>query len=89
MDFGKIKELLNVSNLRMASPQEVQQKTGFVVGGVCPFMEKSGMMTILDTAVLENEVVNVGAGTTTTGVELKSAELRRVWKGAVESIRGV
>jgi len=85
-DIEKVKRLLGVKNLRMASPQEVKEKTGFVVGGVCPFVEKPGITAILDKAVLENEVVNVGAGTPTTGVEVKSDGLRKIWKGLVESI---
>lgn len=86
VDMAKLKRLLNVSNLKMASPQEIQEKTGFVIGGVCPFVEKVKIATILDKAVLGNETVNMGAGTNTTGVELKSSDLMKIWRGTVEDI---
>jgi len=85
-DFNKIKKLLGVSDLRMASPSEVKEKTGFDVGGVCPFLENPNIETILDSSVLENESVNVGAGTTVTGVELRSEDLKKIWTGQIEDI---
>jgi len=85
-DFGKIAKLLDISSLRMASPEEVKEKTGFEVGGVCPFVENPNITTILDRSILENELVNVGAGTPVTGVELAAADLKKIWKGRIEEI---
>ena len=85
-DLDKIRELLNVSKLRIATPQEVKEKTGFEVGGVCPFVENPAIVILLDESVLENKLVNIGAGTPVTGVELRAEDLEKIWNGKIEDI---
>lgn len=37
VDFGKLRLLLNIKNIRTATPEEVESLTGYIVGGVPPF----------------------------------------------------
>ena len=54
----KLRDLLNSSNVRLSSPEEVLSLTGIQIGGVHPFGSIFNLKTYLDKNFLkENEVV--------------------------------
>ena len=57
---------------------EVEQKTGHPVGGVCPFGAKEGVKVFLDASLERFEKVYPAAGTANTAVEITLCELKRV-----------
>ena len=85
-DLALLRKLFKISNLRLATPSEIKTVTGFEVGSVCPFLFTDKVHLVLDEACLLNEKINVGAGTRTTGIELKSADLKKVWPGQIARI---
>jgi prolyl-tRNA editing enzyme YbaK/EbsC (Cys-tRNA(Pro) deacylase) len=62
---AKMKELLNVKDVRLADKNEIQDITGYEVGGVPP-ISIYGVKTIIDKKVLEREKVACGGGNTRT-----------------------
>lgn len=56
----KIKSLLAVRDVRLASPEEVLKHSGYPAGGVSPFNNINRVL--LDPQVLKNETTIVGGG---------------------------
>ncbi|MBI2075915.1 MAG: YbaK/EbsC family protein [Candidatus Aenigmarchaeota archaeon] len=67
----KLRKLLNEENVRLASPEEVLEVTGFSVGAVPPIGLKSKIKCIMDKTVLIKEKVWAGGGATDRLVHLK------------------
>ncbi|MBS3062822.1 MAG: YbaK/EbsC family protein [Candidatus Diapherotrites archaeon] len=86
VDVEKLKEAAGQRYLRMASAQEVQQATGYPVGGVTPLGVEGKAIKVLDPQALTGDKVNIGSGKAEIGIELKSADLKKVWEGKIASI---
>ena len=61
IDFQKIKLLLGVKDVRLASSEEVLEITGYEIGGVPP-ISIYGVRTIIDKHVSDKEKVVCGGG---------------------------
>ncbi len=75
-----LKELVG-AKVRMANENEVQEITGFPVGGVCPFALKTPVPVFLDDSLKRYEVVYAAAGTSNTAVPISYQELMEVTEG--------
>jgi len=74
IDFKKIKEILDVKDVRLAEPEEVFEATGYAVGGVPP-ISIYGVKTLLDKKVIEKEEVVCGGGTQNHLMRIKVKEI--------------
>ncbi len=72
---SKLEELTD-SSVRMANPDEVEDATGYKVGGVSPF--DLDIPVYMEESILERETVKPAAGSRVVGVTLDPAELRDV-----------
>ena len=63
---------------KMLSFEDVEQKTGYKVGGVCPFDVNEGAVVYLDKSLERFSVVFPAAGTSNSAVELNLEELKMV-----------
>ena len=73
VSFRKIKRLLAVKDVRLASPEEVLATSGFPAGGVAPFT--SIRTVLLDPTVLANETCFVGGGDVDKLLEVKTGDI--------------
>ena len=74
-------------SFQLMSPEEVQNATGFVVGAISPVgLVSQGWEMVADTAVFENEWVDISSGDPAAGIELRSADLLKLIKCRVENI---
>lgn len=69
-------------SIRIASAEQVEALTGYVVGAVPPFGHKQRLPTLLDESVLEQDVIYGGGGTSHALMRVSVNELRRVLSGA-------
>jgi len=76
LDDQKAMLSLNCSSLRMANFEEVQKFTGCVVGLVPPLIE--GIKKVVDTRLLENEILSFNAGIKTAGIKIEKKEFLKV-----------
>jgi prolyl-tRNA editing enzyme YbaK/EbsC (Cys-tRNA(Pro) deacylase) len=60
VDMDKVADVLDVAEVRQASPDEVRSSTGFSVGGVAPFGHD--LQVILDETLLEHAHVWAAGG---------------------------
>ena len=85
LNIQSIAQLLSVKKPRMASPQEIYEKTGYPVGGTPPFGYQAKFF--IDQAVMETEEVYGGGGSDMSLVRIAAKELQRANKGTIAIIR--
>ena len=62
---------------KMLTPEQVQERTGHGIGGVCPFGNPAGVKTYLDVSLKRFETVFPAAGSANSAIELSCEELER------------
>lgn len=62
---------------KMLSPEEVAERIGHGVGGVCPFGIKEGVRVYLDESLRRFEIVYPACGSSNSAVELTLPELEQ------------
>ncbi|HNX28399.1 MAG TPA: YbaK/EbsC family protein [Syntrophomonadaceae bacterium] len=80
IDNKAVKELTG-SRVRMANAEEVEQVTGFSIGGVCPFALQQEVPIFLDESLKRYDVVYAAAGTANTALPISFEELCRITGG--------
>ena len=71
--FAKIKKVLNVRDVRLATPEETLKYSGYAAGGVPPFNKIQRVL--LDPLVLDNETSIVGGGNVNRLVEVRTQDI--------------
>ena len=88
VDQKKVAEVLGwpKRKIRMATAEEVMQKTGCEIGAVPPFGHKDQIPAIVDEGVYENQKSAFNIGLRTHSVKIPTAEMRIVFQkiGAIE-----
>ncbi len=63
---------------KMLAPDEVEEKIGHTVGGVCPFAINDGVKVYLDESLKRFETVFPACGSSNSAIELTIKELEEV-----------
>ncbi|MBU1252027.1 MAG: hypothetical protein KJ905_03515 [Nanoarchaeota archaeon] len=81
VDVGKVARHLGWSRgrLRMATPDEVLQKTGCEVGAVPPFGHKENLKILVDEGVFDNQENSFNIGLRTHSAKVRTEDVRRVF----------
>jgi len=87
VDSKKVKILLGGRKVRIASPDEVEAKTGYPVGGVCPFDIDENIPIFLDRSMERFDKVYSAAGTSHSFLPITLEELELVTGGTVTDIQ--
>lgn len=69
---------LSRRRVKIASPSQLLELTGYSPGGVPPFGHKHRLRTVVEAAVYSRDVVYGGGGDSRSLIRLKTAELQRV-----------
>ena len=81
-----VAELMNIEKLAMASPDQAREATGFAIGGTPPFGHVKTIHTIMDSELLNYEIVWTAAGTPDTCFPIKPGKLKEVTSALVAPI---
>ena len=76
LDLNRLKQLLNVSSLRLAPPQLVKEKTGYTVGAV-PLIGH-GLPCLLDNNIRQFDLIYGGSGDPLSTLEIAPGDLIRL-----------
>ena len=85
INWKRVRALLHVSNLRLATEEEAETVAHVKMGSVPPFGNILGLPTYFDEGLFENDVVNFNPGSTTHSIAMKSADLRALVSPVVAS----
>lgn len=76
ISFKKIRKLLNVTTLRIASPEEFKQVTGLEIGTARFYVEN--IKTYIDKKVFEKKTILGGTGSLTCTFQCQSEDLKKL-----------
>jgi prolyl-tRNA editing enzyme YbaK/EbsC (Cys-tRNA(Pro) deacylase) len=79
----KVKALLGGGRVRIAKPEEVEEKTGYRVGGVCPFDIDQSIPIFLDRSMQRFDKVYSAAGSAHSYLPITLEQLRIVTGGTI------
>lgn len=79
----KVKKLLGAGKPKLASPEEVEDITGFKIGGVCPFALNKEVPIFLDESMKRFDVVYTAAGTPQSALPITFEKLQTITNGTV------
>ncbi|SFR10550.1 YbaK/EbsC family protein [Desulfoscipio geothermicus] len=82
----KVKALLGGGKPRMATPEEVEEITGYRVGGVCPFALATDIPIYLDESLQRFDVFYPAAGTDRSALPVTFAKLQAITGGTVVDV---
>ena len=88
VDRKKIAAAMGVgrNRVKLASPEEALDITGFIVGSMPPFGHRQKLPTLVDPAVTRMDLIFGGGGDIDAMLKLKPAELLRVTEGQVVAV---
>jgi prolyl-tRNA editing enzyme YbaK/EbsC (Cys-tRNA(Pro) deacylase) len=84
---GMVRELTGWKKASFARPEQTAELTGMTIGGVTPFALPGGMPLYVDSAVMEQPWVIVGAGSRSAKLKIEPSMLEKI--DAVEIIEGL
>lgn len=76
LDFKKVKQIVKVNRLRLATKEEFVELTGLEPGAARPYLP--GIETYIDKKVLEKEIVQAGSGSFTCSIRYKTKDLIKI-----------
>jgi Ala-tRNA(Pro) deacylase len=79
-DFDKIRDLIQAKKIKMASKEEVKEKTGIEVGSIPPFGSVIGMKTYVDPRLAENEIIFFNPGRHDRTIAMKYSDFVAIEK---------
>lgn len=77
ISWKKLRKLLGLSRITMATEEEVLAVTGYRIGTVGPFGLAKQARVLVEAGTLKEEEVSIGSGMRDTAVILKSADLMK------------
>lgn len=78
IDTKKFKDLYEISDLRMATPEEVDKITGVKIGAIHPFSNLFGIPLYVDNSLSENEEIVFNAGLHTRSIRMKFKDFKNL-----------
>jgi Cys-tRNA(Pro) deacylase len=78
VSWPKLRRHLGVSRLTTASPEEVEQATGYPPGAVSPFGLATPLRIVADRTLQDEQTVSIGAGIRDAGIVLSTEDLLRL-----------
>lgn len=85
VSISRIARALQREGLRLATPEEILERTGYPCGGTPSFGYQA--MFLVDPKVMEREFVFAGGGSETSLVRIRTEELVRANQGTILRIR--
>ncbi len=84
IDFSKVKKILQTKSVSLATPEEVKDITGCVIGGVPPFGNLFHIPLYIDRSVLRSAKINFNAGLQTKSILMQTTDYLNVVDGQLD-----
>lgn len=86
MQLRKVALALGAKQAELASSALAERRTGYVLGGISPFGQRSRLPMVVDASILDSEMVFVSGGRRGVDLELRSADLISACSAVVAAI---
>jgi Cys-tRNA(Pro)/Cys-tRNA(Cys) deacylase len=86
LDLKSLAAVLDAKRATMAPPEVAERKTGYVLGGISPFGQRTHLRLVLDATALDFPTVYVSGGRRGFDIELSAADLLAATSGTIASI---
>lgn len=86
LDLKTLAAVLGVKKATMAPPETAERRTGYVVGGISPFGQRTRLPTVLDATAEDYATVFVSGGRRGFDLELTAADLLAATGGTLAAI---
>ncbi len=84
--LNKIKKILNIKNVSMASADDVKNVTGYSIGGVSPIGHLKEVKIFIDNSLERFEKLFAAAGHPNCVFKINFVNLQKITKGAIKEI---
>ena len=84
--LNKIKKMLNLKDVSMASADEVKNVTGFTIGGVSPVGHLNKLNIYIDNSLKRFEILYAAAGHPNCVFKIDYTNLKKITNGFVKEI---
>lgn len=86
VNLKKLAKGIDTKGVRMATPTEVKNHSGYSVGGVPPVGHKVKIRTVIDTKVMRKKIVYGGGGSENSLLEIRPWDIKSLQDATVKSI---
>jgi len=78
VDLGALRETANVSSLKFADEEVIEDELGYTIGAIPPFFPDKDRPIYIDSEIFQNDRVNFSSGRPDAGVEVEIGEFERI-----------
>ena len=84
--LNKLKKILSITNVSMATPKEVKSQTGYTIGGVSPLAHLNKINILIDNSLERFKNVFAAAGHPNCVFKIDFKNLQKITNGKIKDI---
>jgi Cys-tRNA(Pro)/Cys-tRNA(Cys) deacylase len=88
IEWARLRAHLGVSRLSLPDQEEARDATGYERGAITPFASSTAWPVVADAALLDRDVVAIGAGAHGVNIHVDPADLVRILGAEVADVTG-
>lgn len=88
IEWARLRAHLGVSRLSLPDQEEARDATGYERGTITPFASSSAWPVVADAALVDRDVVAIGAGAHGVNIHVDPADLVRILSAEVANVTG-
>jgi len=81
LKIKKLKKIVDEQDIQMATSEEIQEQTGYAVGGVPAFSLKNKLIVFIETTLQQYDIIAVGAGKSGVEIMFSPQDLQKASEG--------